>query len=189
MWGATTVRALMDAGALFQSTHPVRGGDARHPKRPRLRRLISIHAPRVGRDVSRIPHALHDIISIHAPRAGCDVPMSFSVFVASQFQSTRPVRGATERDGEKVGSAYSFQSTHPVRGATLEIHKLDGTLNISIHAPSAGCDKVHAPRPRRSRDRLRRPERSENVPGADALCSGGVLRRDMHFLKKKLERP
>ena len=107
-----------------------------------------------------------EAISIHAPRAGCDAADVIKRCGLVVFQSTRPVWGATDR-------------------AFLPCH----FGGISIHAPRAGCDKVHAPRPRRSRDRLRRPERSENVPGADALCSGDVLRRGRHFLKKKLERP
>ena len=35
------------------------------------------------------------IISIHAPRAGRDVSVDSGPSFASEFQSTRPVRGAT----------------------------------------------------------------------------------------------
>ena len=56
---------------------------------------------------------------------------------------------------------------------------------ISIRAPRAGCDKVHAPRPRRSRDRLRRPERSENVPRCRcALLRGRFAPRQTFFEEK-----
>lgn len=110
--------------------------------------------------------ALHDDrISIHAPRGGA-TPQARSPYPSGPISIRAP----------RVGRDHGTRADG--RGRT-----------ISIHAPHAGCDKVHAPRLRRSGDRLRRPERSENVPGADALCSGGVLRRDMHFLKKKLERP
>ena len=37
--------------------------------------------------------------------------------------------------------SVSFQSTHPVRGATVERERLEGILNISIHAPREGCDE------------------------------------------------
>ena len=55
------------------------------------------------------------------------------------FQSTRPVRGATEAD-KGHDHESKFQSTRPVRGATgkrIIIHIVNG---ISIHAPRAGRD-------------------------------------------------
>ena len=63
----------------------------------------------------------------------------------------------------------SFQSTHPVRGATRWCRRDDGVLNISIHAPRAGCDargrlfreveeiSIHAPRA--GRDKRQRQHR------------------------------
>ena len=79
----------------------------------------------------------------------------------AEFQSTHPLRGATNYTQETWGDNI-FQSTHPLRGATLRLfasqrpkqfqstHPLRGaTYNasqyvseryISIHAPLAGCD-------------------------------------------------
>ena len=57
---------------------------------------ISIHAPRAGGDYTAVVALEVLFISIHAPRAGGDnfVPTDRRyVFV---FQSTPPVRGATE---------------------------------------------------------------------------------------------
>ena len=34
-----------------------------------------------------------------------------------------------------------FQSTHPVRGATQILTQLDTQIKISIHAPREGCDR------------------------------------------------
>ena len=230
------------------------GRDGLCPNLRKAKLRISIHAPRVGRDLDAGERLDDRLISIHAPRAGCDLPstagsrrcrhfnprapcgarpvcarcaarhanfnprapcgarpavstssVSLCYFnprapcgarrevqelmdAGALFQSTRPVWGATS-SSSAIASPSVFQSTRPVWGATVQMRLQIRELYISIHAPRAGCDKVHAPRPRQSGDRLRRPERSENVPGADALCSGGVLRRDMHFLKKKLERP
>ena len=101
---------------------------------------ISIHAPRAGRDEGdyggpadynyfnpRAPCGARHIhvpvlvgkctISIHAPRAGRDKGLSAQVKELKEFQSTRPVRGATHRRrcGDPSGE---FQSTRPVRGAT-----------------------------------------------------------------------
>ena len=83
----------------------------------------------------------------------------------SEFQSTLPVRGATEAR-EKICTAYKlFQSTLPVRGATSPRRKPVATIKhfnprspcgerhlqrgrlphaggISIHAPRAGSDRI-----------------------------------------------
>ena len=59
----------------------------------------------------------HDI-SIHAPHAGRDVTSQVPVFSGREFQSTRPMRGAT----------------------SLELCRLCPE-RISIHAPHAGRDK------------------------------------------------
>ena len=56
-------------------------------------------------------------ISIHAPHAGCDAA------AAAVITWRRP-----------------FQSTHPMRGATDVSKHLNDVDIISIHAPHAGCD-------------------------------------------------
>ena len=83
-------------------------------------------------------------------------------FVPLIFQSTRPVRGATQmasaiqetepisihapRAGRDVICVSSvlcfllFQSTRPVRGATEPENKRFHVIHISIHAPRAGRD-------------------------------------------------
>ena len=56
------------------------------------------------------------------------------------FQSTHPLRGATE-DSITMKLSEIFQSTHPLRGATAPGHDARIVQWISIHAPLAGCDK------------------------------------------------
>ena len=56
-----------------------------------------------------------------------------------QFQSTRPVRGAT-MDRVLAEIISGFQSTRPMRGATNKSWKLSVICCISIHAPHAGRD-------------------------------------------------
>ena len=56
-------------------------------------------------------------ISIHAPRAGSDVTYAVAGYPAGIFQSTLPVRGATQANRAKFSR-----------------------LRISIHAPRAGSD-------------------------------------------------
>ena len=62
--------------------------------------------------------ALHDDrISIRAPRAGCDQAAATKKGFMSEFQSTRPVWGAT-RERLTAYHRTGFQSTRPVWGAT-----------------------------------------------------------------------
>ena len=79
----------------FQSTRPLRGATdvahrLGHPRR------ISIHAPLAGRDCQQqsLAHAQTQI-SIHAPLAGRDRLQETIFDLKMEFQSTRPLRGAT----------------------------------------------------------------------------------------------
>ena len=83
-------------GQRFQSTRPVRGATVGgHPGGHHC--LISIHAPRTGRDNS-LDAACSAVfgISIHAPRTGRDQIYPALIMTLVTFQSTRPVRGATQ---------------------------------------------------------------------------------------------
>ena len=122
----------------FQSTPPVRGATTGARKAGKAR-PVSIHAPRAGCDFAPWVVLPKRRISIHAPRAGCDIFAVMNELMDTIFQSTHPVRGAT-RQGTLDAFDLLFQSTHPVRGATVS--NMDGfhTLDISIHAPRAGCD-------------------------------------------------
>ncbi|EFR40752.1 hypothetical protein HMPREF9162_2212 [Selenomonas sp. oral taxon 137 str. F0430] len=60
------------------------------------------------------------------------------------FQSTRPVRGATDAL-MKYQREGKFQSTRPVRGATVRIFQRFFRGYVSIHAPRAGRDKEEVP--------------------------------------------
>ena len=101
---------------------------------------ISIHAPREGSDVqSSLVFTLSEI-SIHAPREGSDFTCPGSIVTILKFQSTLPVRGATQ-DRQQHRGAASFQSTLPVRGATSSVSLLKLLDLISIHAPREGSDR------------------------------------------------
>ena len=107
--------------------------------------IISIHAPRTGRDsalwlIRSFPPLFQSTrpvrgatrpllplhrgvhISIHAPRTGRDERATVFKRPRLQFQSTRPVRGATVIRCTSCGMSGRFQSTRPVRGATLILH-------------------------------------------------------------------
>ena len=100
----------------FQSTHPLRGATGKTRLYVDVD-TISIHAPLAGCD-AQVPHVQQGKpISIHAPLAGCDLC-------------------------DKTHNLYEkkFQSTHPLRGATNVSCKHNTITGISIHAPLAGCD-------------------------------------------------
>ena len=87
--------------------------------------------------VSRI--SVPYLISIHAPRAGCDLRHVLPSSCRQNFNPRTPCGVRLERNGMCWDSAQ-FQSTHPVRGATVRQTQSDKYINISIHAPRAGCD-------------------------------------------------
>ena len=94
--GARPVTAeFVESWRQFQSTRPVRGATTLvENKFPEIG--ISIHAPRAGRDPGiQACIGCSSEISIHAPRAGRDFTDEQLNFYLKEFQSTRPVRGAT----------------------------------------------------------------------------------------------
>ena len=209
MWGAT---AIVDLAKLlaeqFQSTRPVWGATTHH-RLVVLLSVISIHAPRVGRDSKShspflrvglfqstrpvwgattfeqafgevevnfnprapcgarhtLPRMIGNalVISIHAPRVGRDLIDNYTFLAASQFQSTRPVWGATSggakveahtvisihaprvgRDADQLlcrGQVSIFQSTRPVWGATMHHRRNVGGRNY--FNPRAPCGARH----------------------------------------------
>ena len=141
---------------------------------------ISIHAPRVGRDVLVTPQkaakALFqstrpvwgatllpwyimwvENISIHAPRVGRDNGFASIVSVMVHFNPRAPC-GARPPKGARMDGGNEFQSTRPVWGATVTGLTFEQAFGISIHAPRVGRDagrvfgtvagsiSIHAPR-------------------------------------------
>ena len=102
----------------FQSTLPA-WGETDHPLHPRIRRAISIHSPRMGRDRTAPPwpagcwtfqstlpawgetvvrdiwHRDTPFISIHSPRMGRDQMPTQAPRKGNEFQSTLPAWGET----------------------------------------------------------------------------------------------
>ena len=104
--------------------------------------LISIHAPREGRDLHGLRLLLGRDISIHAPRAGRDPASAGRDHRRSGISIHAPRAGRDIDDLIPYANNAKFQSTHPSRGATWSIYNiLFGFHHISIHAPRAGRDK------------------------------------------------
>ena len=101
-------------------------------------------------------------ISIHAPLAGCDGGAGRIVWRTGNFNPRTPcgVRLPVEMEcchwnnfnprtpcGVRLRISINnslfrrFQSTHPLRGATIVLITVDKIIEISIHAPLAGCDE------------------------------------------------
>ncbi len=82
---------------------------------------------------------LLDDISIHAPRVGSDLTNGVSAMSTPLFQSTLPVWGATSCAPKT--KSYSCISIHAPRvGSDLDNTERGGVLTISIHAPRVGSD-------------------------------------------------
>ena len=123
----------------FQSTRPVWGA-TKAAAGDRPRQLISIHAPRVGRDGLHALFVQQGRISIHAPRVGRDAQPGERSWLCADFNprapcgarlqlSPLPMYGSgisihAPRVGRDSGRRLAalrtttFQSTRPVWGAT-----------------------------------------------------------------------
>ena len=102
--------------------------------------MISIHAPRAGCDSSFLT-----LIQFHKdfnPRTPCGVRLpSFPTRrVPGRHFNPRTPCGVRHGCTSFRSLPAEFQSTHPVRGATDNSRIVLGQLGISIHAPRAGCD-------------------------------------------------
>ena len=139
--GATPLTAVGNAPKEFQSTLPVRGAT------PLLFRLcllpiISIHAPRAGSDSCREIVA-SDFFHFN-PRSPCGERRSKCnlIFNPSQFQSTLPVRGATNAISKASSSLIYFNPRSPCGERRNHLLSFQSWLHISIHAPRAGSDDL-----------------------------------------------
>ena len=79
---------------------------------------ISIHPPRVGRDISHIIHHIQQRISIHPPRVGRDWQPDLLHRQPSDFNPPSPC-GEGQSEISVTNSMSTFQSTLPVWGGTL----------------------------------------------------------------------
>ena len=100
---------------------------------------ISIHAPHAGSDSGTLSRPC--LASYFNPRSPCGerLPIDLYSACATIFQSTLPMRGATDFS-DALDDFWTFQSTLPMRGATLWAKFEPRNDQISIHAPHAGSD-------------------------------------------------
>ena len=104
--------------------------------------VISTHAPLAGRDGLEYFRLKKIKISTHAPLAGRDVSPSFVSAMSSQFQPTRPLRGATISFLFMSLLLHNFNPRAPCGARQMYINSQAFDIDISTHAPLAGRDTV-----------------------------------------------
>ena len=122
----------------FQSTLPLRGATTDHStacKRDRFQSTLPLRgATSMGLDEPR-----YFGISIHAPLTGSDRRPIIRQKATCHFNPRSPY-GERQFPPFFVSRGRRFQSTLPLRGATQPISPEAGVLLISIHAPLTGSD-------------------------------------------------
>jgi len=104
-----------------------------------FQRIVSIHAPSEGSDEIICQASLHhNLFQSTLPVKGATQKLTARRNIKT-FQSTLPVKGATI-ELQVVPPAFLFQSTLPVKGATFAPMPTVFQPNVSIHAPSEGSD-------------------------------------------------
>ena len=128
VWGATHVVSLFLRSLVFQSTRPVWG--ATHAFfRYCVVSEVSIHAPRVGRDM--VPSMFSPSKRCFNPRAPCGARLLLLRLLLAlyTFQSTRPVWGATAKEVTTSLLCHVFMG--------IPLHKYDFLGTPKTHAPPA----------------------------------------------------
>ncbi len=92
---------------LFQSTLPMKGATSTLWLDIHLED-VSIHAPNEGSDSSQPKRKSGSDVSIHAPNEGSDPTREVFTAQFFLFQSTLPMKGATQGDGERGNCNGSF---------------------------------------------------------------------------------
>ena len=97
-------------------------------------------APEGARQTRSLIRTPKTPVSIHAPPKGRDRWKWSWFFSSSQFQSTRPRRGATRYTAAQSGGHRRFNPRAPEGARLAKIEGLVGISRVSIHAPPKGRD-------------------------------------------------
>ena len=148
----------------FQSTHPLRGATTRSSESSVQCTYFNPRTPCGVRHKSGNKVLDHVKFQSTHPLRGATMLRFCRLLTSLPFQSTHPLRGATCPDVLPIGvqlyfnprtpcgvrpksaaetiMQQQFQSTHPLRGATDFPERSCILIDISIHAPLAGCDAI-----------------------------------------------
>ena len=89
------------------------------------------------------------MISIHAPLAGRDGYGGGAAAGSNDFNPRAPCGARLHSEAESMRE-FAFQSTRPLRGATNAGYGIFAVVDISIHAPLAGRDPPPSTRSNRA---------------------------------------
>ena len=126
---------------LFQSTRPIRGATGKKTQYHLPRINFNPRAPYGARLIWDNRDFKHMDISIHAPHTGRDPRASRKTETGARISIHAPHTGRDSRLMLVPHQTYQFQSTRPIRGATSKFTKDENANKISIHAPHTGRDK------------------------------------------------
>ena len=126
---------------IFQSTRPARGATAVFLLQAKPKRFQSTRPAR-GATLSLRVSVLHLIISIHAPREGRDGG-SIRCHQSQTYFNPRAPRGARLRCCRCRSRSHNFNPRAPRGARQLLLVGLNSMPEISIHAPREGRDRGH----------------------------------------------
>ena len=131
--------------AKFQSTHPSRGATRAIWIPHSWRKYFNPRAPCGARQRQHDALLRQPLISIHAPLAGRDSASMTHFFASPLFQSTRPMRGATNSSFQRYFFCHYFNPRAPCGARRRNCNSMGQVHKISIHAPHAGrdCQAAH----------------------------------------------
>ena len=95
---------------------------------------ISTHAPRAGSDsFVLLSRSRNFTFQSTLPVRGATETCAYTARYTAKFQSTLPVRGATTVNKNAIPNDPEFQSTLPVRGATAKMPKTEPFILSNFH--------------------------------------------------------
>ena len=120
----------------FQPTLPLRGATERRPGPRRAYACFNPRSPCGERLLRAEAQPVEVVVSTHAPLAGSDMSLDQFLKLATRFQPTLPLRGATQSQTHD-SSHVRFQPTLPLRGATT--HPSGSLFPMSGFNPRSPC--------------------------------------------------
>ena len=127
---------------VFQSTRPIRGATCLRCQYRHDDNDFNPRAPYGARRITTGQTLNFGAISIHAPHTGRDPPVYRLSVHPHQFQSTRPIRGATRFRPRATPVRKNFNPRAPYGARLSYFHTYFLYLQISIHAPHTGRDTL-----------------------------------------------
>ena len=124
---------------IFQPTRPLRGATIWRDTKCCAKKFQPTRPLRGATNNRQMIFTLH-LISTHAPLAGRDCNILRGFLRSRNFNPRAPCGARLGATGNPAAEDTEFQPTRPLRGATSQSKFADKSSNISTHAPLAGRD-------------------------------------------------